>query len=169
MKDCPCGMNFPYTDCCGPLIRGVSFADTAEDLMRSRYTAYTQGNWDYLTQTTCSDERADESSVKFEKETLEWLGLDILSTRQGNIEDVEGEVTFAAHYSAEGQTEKLHETSKFIKENGRWMYSEKKSTVHTVVSPASSNKPVRRSAAKVGRNEPCPCGSGKKYKKCCAP
>ena len=48
MKDCPCGTGFPYTDCCGPLIRGVGHADTAEDLMRSRFTAFALGHWDYL-------------------------------------------------------------------------------------------------------------------------
>lgn len=106
MKDCRCGMSFPYTDCCGPLIRGVSFADTAEDLMRSRYTAYTQGNWDYLIQTTCSEERPHKSTADFEKEGIEWQGLDILDTRQGGREDVEGEVTFVARYTEAGEAQK---------------------------------------------------------------
>ena len=167
MKDCRCGMNFPYTDCCAPLIRGAVFADTAEDLMRSRYTATTQGNWDYLIQTTCAEERADKSPADFEKEGIEWQGLEILDTRQGEREDEAGEVTFVARYTVAGEAKKLQETSKFIKENGRWMYSEKQSTVHA--DPAAARKPVKRSAAKVGRNAPCPCGSGKKYKKCCAP
>lgn len=169
MKDCRCGMSFPYTDCCGPLIRGVGFADTAEDLMRSRYTAYTQGNWDYLIKTTCSEERATKSPADFEKEGIEWLGLDILGTRQGERDDEAGEVTFVARYTEAGEARKFQETSKFIKENGRWMYSEKQSTVHTAAAPTPSHKPVKRKSAKVGRNAPCPCGSGKKYKKCCAP
>ena len=59
MKDCPCGSNFPYTDCCGPLIRGTSFADTAEDLMRSRYTAFTENNWEYLVLTSHPKEKKE--------------------------------------------------------------------------------------------------------------
>ncbi|TDJ58154.1 MAG: hypothetical protein E2O41_06625 [Nitrospina sp.] len=165
MKDCRCGMSFPYTDCCGPLIRGAIFADTAEDLMRSRYTATTQGNWDYLIQTTCADERPHKSPADFEKGDIEWLGLEILGTRQGERHDAAGEVTFVARYREAGEANELQETSKFIKENGRWMYSEKQSTVHA--APTPSRQPVKRSSAKVGRNAPCPCGSGKKYKKCC--
>ena len=65
MKDCPCGLQSPYADCCGPLVRGTGYADTAEDLMRSRYTAYTQRNWDYLIQTTHSSERSGKNRESF--------------------------------------------------------------------------------------------------------
>ena len=62
MKDCPCGSDFPYTDCCGPLIRGTGFADTAEDLMRSRYTAFAKQNWEYLVLTSHPEEKKEMAS-----------------------------------------------------------------------------------------------------------
>ena len=55
MEDCPCGTGFLYTDCCGPLIRGLSNADTAEDLMRARFSAFSKGTWDYLEKTRYPD------------------------------------------------------------------------------------------------------------------
>jgi len=171
MKDCPCGLNFPFTDCCGPLIRGVSYADTAEDLMRSRFTAYVEKNWNYLIQTTCADERAGKSAEALAEsnQDTEWLRLEIMGSEQGGVEDQEGEVSFAAYYQdAEGE-KVLRETSKFFREDGRWRYSENESTVHPqkVASAAGPAKPFVREGTKVGRNDPCPCGSGKKYKKCC--
>ena len=169
MKDCPCGLNAPFADCCGPLIRGSGYADTAEDLMRSRYSAYTQMNWDYLIETTHSSERAELSRKTFEKwKGIEWLKLEVLGSRKGGIEDDEGEVRFAAFYQEDDEEHTLSETSKFLKENGRWTYCQKQSTVHRKVHD-EPQKPVVRDTPKVGRNDPCPCGSGKKYKKCCAP
>ena len=77
-------------------------------------------------------------------------------------------VTFGATVKLEDENEKvLKETSKFLKENGRWVYSESESIVHPQKVSASSKKPFVRKQTKVGRNEPCPCGSGKKFKKCC--
>ena len=84
MKDCPCGLQSPYADCCGLLIRGTGYADTAEDLMRSRYTAYTLRNWDYLIQTTHSSERSEKSRKTFEKwgKAVEWLKLEVLGSKK---------------------------------------------------------------------------------------
>ena len=171
MKDCPCGFNFPYTDCCGPLIRGTSFADTAEDLMRSRYTAFAQKNWEYLVLTSHPEEKKEmarlESSLV--DQGAEWKRLEIVGTRQGGIEDNEGQVDFIANYIKDGTPQTLGESSRFYKINGRWVYSRKDSTLSPVPT-ASVIKPKTfiREEAKVGRNDPCPCGSGKKYKKCCA-
>lgn len=175
MKDCPCGLESPYTDCCGRLIRGSGYADTAEDLMRSRYSAFALQEWDYLVSTLCSAERAKKTASDFEKGSgdLQWEKLEIHGTRQGGREDDEGKVEFAAHYSESGDEFSIHETAHFFKEDGRWVYSEKKSNSHVHAAGDSCGhshepkKPVVRESAKVGRNDPCPCDSGKKYKKCC--
>ena len=175
MKDCPCGLDSPYTDCCGRLIRGAGYADAAEDLMRSRYTAFVLKEWDYLVNTLCADERSKKTAAEFEKGSrhLQWQKLEIHGTRQGGPEDNEGQVEFAAHYTENGDAKSLHETAHFLKEKGRWGYSEKlsKSHVHAAGEPCGHShepqKPVVREGAKVGRNDPCPCGSGKKFKKCC--
>ena len=170
MKDCPCGSNFPYTDCCGPLIRCTSFADTAEDLMRSRYTAFTENNWEYLVLTSHPEEK--KAMARLESDLVDqgakWKKLEILDTSKGGMQDSEGQVDFVAHYIKDGTPQTLRESSRFYKINGRWVYSRKDSTLPPV--PGSAKTPPKtfiRDDAKVGRNDPCPCGSGKKYKKCC--
>ena len=83
MEECPCGTEFPYTDCCGPLIRGTSPADTAEDLMRSRFTAFAKGLGDYLEQTKYPDgqELSAWHKAKFMHDDISWEKLDILNVR----------------------------------------------------------------------------------------
>ena len=168
MKDCPCGLQSPYTDCCGPLIRGTGYADTAEDLMRSRYTAYTQRNWDYLIATMHSSERSDKSRKSFDPwgKGVKWLKLEVQDSKKGGVQDEDGEVSFVAFYREDDEEHALRETSTFLKEDGRWTYSEKRSTIHRKDHDAPLI-PVKREGPKVGRNDPCPCGSGKKFKKCC--
>ena len=170
MKDCPCGSNFPYTDCCGPLIRGTSFADTAEDLMRSRYTAFTENNWEYLVLTSHPEEKKEMARLEstLVDQGAKWKRLEITRISKGGREDNEGQVDFVAHYVKAGISEALRESSKFYKINGHWVYS-RKDSILSPVSVISMEKPktVIRDKAKVGRNDPCPCGSGKKYKKCC--
>ncbi|MFQ5443820.1 MAG: YchJ family metal-binding protein [Nitrospinales bacterium] len=168
MKDCPCGTGFPYTDCCGPLIRGVGFSDTAEELMRSRFTAFAKGQWDYLEQTRYpgDGELEDGRYSNLTHDGISWKKLEIFDVRKGGAFDESGEVSFVACYTENGEEKKLHETSKFIKENGRWYYSERQSKI-AAPDPAPPAKPFVRNQPKVGRNDPCPCGSGKKFKKCC--
>lgn len=165
MGECPCGLGFTYTDCCGPMIRGVGAADTAEDLLRSRYTAYTKKNWDYLIQTTHSTERPEREDFARWGDAVRWKRLEIVGSRKGGREDSEGEVSFVAYYSEGGEDKTLQESSKFRKENGRWYYCAKES--RTPSPKSRSSKPFTRSHEKVGRNDPCSCGSGKKFKKCC--
>ncbi len=170
MKDCPCGSNFPFTDCCAPLIRGTGFPDTAEDLMRSRYTAFAQENWEYLVLTSHPEEKKE--MARLDPDLIEdgviWQKLEILGTRAGGADDSEGQVDFASYYIKEGIEHTLRESSRFYKVNGRWVYSRKDSTLPPVpVSPQTKPKTFIRDTAKIGRNDPCPCGSGKKYKKCC--
>ena len=170
MKDCPCGSNFPYTDCCGPLIRCTSFADTAEDLMRSRYTAFTENNWEYLVLTSHPEEKKEMARLESNlvDQGAKWKKLEILNTSKGGMQDSEGQVDFVAHYIKDGTPQTLRESSRFYKINGRWVYSRKDSTLPPVPgSTKQKPKTFTRDHAKVGRNDACPCGSGKKYKKCC--
>ena len=168
MQECPCGSVFPYTDCCGILIRGTTVADTAEDLMRSRYTAHVVKEWDYLVQTRRSDERKDLQDLATANKGVEWKKLEVWHSHKGGQADEEGEVTYSATFEKDGKTETLKETAIFLKEKGRWVYCGERSQPK-ITPPKSSRsaKPFVRTGAKVGRNDPCPCGSGKKHKKCC--
>lgn len=175
MKECPCGAGFPYTDCCGPLIRGATFADTAEDLMRSRYTAYTKGEWEYLEQTRHHQDLQETIFTRsnLRSEEICWNKLEILKIEKGGAFDETGKVHFIAHYSENGEPKTLQENSAFLKEKGRWYYSQLKSKVIPASRKPSlskskiPSKPLVRNQPKIRRNEPCPCGSEKKYKKCC--
>ena len=170
MKDCPCGSDFPFTDCCGPLIRGTGFPDTAEDLMRSRYTAFAQKNWEYLVITSHPEEKKEMAKLgpDLVEDGVVWKKLEIVDTRAGGQNDSEGQVNFVAHFVKDGSDQTLRESSRFYKVNGRWVYSRKDSTLPPVSDPTKEKpKTFVRNEAKVGRNDPCPCGSGKKFKKCC--
>jgi SEC-C motif-containing protein len=160
MKTCPCGSGLPYSGCCEPYITGGKSPLTAEALMRSRYTAYVEHAIDYIVETCSQDEkdRIDISQTKNWSEKSKWLGLKILSTEKGGPGDTEGVVEFEAVYEVDKLREVHHEKAKFKKHDGRWLYLEGDVKPNTVV----------RMGPKVGRNEPCPCGSGKKYKLCCA-
>lgn len=167
MKECPCGAGFPYTDCCGPLIRGIVQADTAEDLMRARFTAYAKGEREYLDRTRHPGEGEPmKPGPNLQQKGIVWTKLEILDSRNGGPFDAEGDVSFVAHYRENGEDKILQETSKFIRENGRWLYSEQQSKTAPTVQPPTS-LPFVRDQPKVGRNDPCPCGSKRKYKKCC--
>lgn len=156
-EKCPCGSTLSFAKCCGPLIKGTSPAPTAESLMRSRYSAYTKGEIDYLYATTHPDFRKgyDHEGTRKWAESSEWLGLEIVSSRGGG-EDALGEVEFIASFSESGTESAHHELGKFRKLEGVWYFTEGKMV---------TSKPII--STKVGRNEPCPCGSNSKYKKCC--
>ena len=158
MSTCPCGSNTPYTDCCEPVILGTRPAETPEQLMRARYTAYTTVATEFLFETTHPDHRKgyDHDATKVWAETSEWLGLTIVGTKDGGPSDATGEVEFIARFREKGELREHHEMGAFSRMEERWYFTE-----GTMVKP----KPVVSS--KVGRNDPCPCGSGQKYKKCC--
>jgi SEC-C motif domain protein len=153
---CPCGNPLDLEQCCGPLLAGAPAA-SPEALMRSRYTAYVLGDIDHIVRTHLASpgEEVDRAAVeRFSKES-EWRGLTIVSTEGGGPDDTEGRVEFIARYRAGGQDHAHHERAIFRKTD-RWMFVD-----GTQVKPP----PVRRED-KPGRNDPCPCGSGKKYKRC---
>lgn len=160
MSNCHCGREVDFKECCAPLIEGAKKAQTAEELMRSRYSAYVTGAIDYIVQThggRSEDENERENLEAWSRES-EWMGLEVLSTDQGGAEDKTGEVEFKAHYKVDGQEHTHHEKAEFKKQDGTWFFVDGK------IVPAQ----IKRGQPKVGRNEPCPCGSGKKFKKCCA-
>ena len=157
---CPCGSELEYTDCCEPLITGERKAKTAEALMRSRYSAYVVGDIKYLGDTLDSKGREDfdfDATREWSKDT-EWKSLEIVAVEDGGAEDERGFVEFIARYEMDGQLLEHHERALFAKNDGRWEFVEGR---------VIGRDPYRREAPKVGRNDPCPCGSGKKYKKCC--
>jgi len=156
---CPCGSKREFSSCCEPYIRGGANPPSPEALMRARYTAYTTGDIDFI-ESTHSLEKRDgmdvEETRKWSRES-EWLGLEILGTKGGGPGDTEGTVEFKAVYSQNHMKNVHHEVSTFKKVGDKWYFEDGKVIPVTVV----------RNEAKVGRNDPCPCGSGKKYKQCC--
>lgn len=157
---CPCGSGLELTACCGPILAGEP-APTAEALMRSRYTAYATGHVEHLRRSLDTRWQAafDEKATREWSENAQWQGLTILSVKGGGENDAEGEVEFIVAYHMEGKDQKMRERSKFKRRNGEWYYFDGK--VKALEDPVVTQGP------KVGRNDPCPCGSGKKYKKCC--
>jgi len=161
MELCPCCSEKKYIDCCFPIIKGERKAQTAEELMRSRYSAHAKHEIDYILNSTHPDKRNNFNIKSSQEWSLksEWLGLEIKNTIDGNISDMEGYVEFIAKFKYKDLPQTLHEKSFFKKDNDTWFYFDGKPVPAKQVSNAS----------KIGRNEPCPCGSGKKFKKCCGP
>lgn len=158
MAKCPCGSKKNYNECCEAVIKNTS-ATTALALMRSRYTAYQSGKANYILDTTHAKTKAQhnlESIAKWSRENT-WVKLEVISVEHGRINDDQGIVEFKAYYTdKEGNAQVHHEKSIFLKENKKWYY----------VEGGFNPQPVDLSK-KVSRNDPCPCGSGKKHKKCC--
>ena len=158
MTPCPCGSRNIFAACCGAVLGGRPAA-TAEALMRSRYSAFVVGDVDYLQRTS-----AGEAALKFDRAALlrampdtEWLGLEITGTEGGMERDDAGTVTFRARFRENGRLQVLAERSEFRRIGGEWRYCRGEVVPEPAPAPAS---------AKVGRNDPCPCGSGRKFKKC---
>ena len=140
---CICGNELDYENCCGKFIQGLCKPDTALELMRSRYSAYVLKDGQYLYDTCSSKLKNIEDIENIKEQSTQWLSLKIHSFTQN-------EVVFSAYYKEEQKIEVLKEHSFFINENG-WKYDAGKLM-----------------ESKIERNEICPCGLGKKYKKCCA-
>lgn len=112
---CPCDSQLPYDACCGPLLTTERLAMTAEELMRSRYTAYVYGNREHLWRTWHPKTRPETVTVD---PNTEWTGLTVHDVVAGEPEDRTGVVEFAATYKG-GM---VHERSRFEKRAGRWFY-----------------------------------------------
>lgn len=150
---CPCCSGKPYSDCCGPFINGENIPNNPEALMRSRYTAYSQANIDYIAQTMKGPAAKDfnKAEAKQWATAVKWLGLKVITTK---TDQSKGWVEFIASYSHDNTLQDIHELSEFHLEKGTWYYVDGKT-----FSAENKNS--------TGRNESCPCGSNKKFKKCC--
>ncbi|KAA2255959.1 hypothetical protein F0L68_27615 [Solihabitans fulvus] len=115
---CPCGLGGSYGECCGRLHAGQA-APTAESLMRSRFSAFAVGDAPYLLRSWHSSTRP--ASLEFDEE-LSWVRLDVLGRTGGGLFEAEGTVEFRAHYRDGGRPGDLHEHSRFLREDGRWVY-----------------------------------------------
>ncbi len=156
---CFCGSGKPLSECCDPIIQGTAPARTPEELMRARFTAHCQRNYTFLVDSTHPDHRegVSEEEISQWASHVDWTALEVHSATPGATDD-EGEVSFTAHYTIKDIPQELREDSTFAKVDGKWLYVDGR--VH-------GQEPYQREQPKTGRNEPCPCGSGKKYKKCC--
>ena len=157
---CPCKSGKSFGDCCGPIIAGTAKAPTAEALMRARYSSYVTGDVMFLKTSAVKavQDEFDEASSRAWSKAASWHGLEIIKTEKGGEGDATGVVEFRAIYTANGEFCNHHEVSTFVKESDGWKFEDGELVGET---------PEKRESPKVGRNDPCPCGSGKKYKKCC--
>ena len=146
---CPCGSALEYSLCCQPYLSGDRAAPVPSQLMRSRYCAFVMKDANYLITTWHPSCQASAFRADIEAgfANTEWLGLTVYEESAGRHDD-EGFVSFVARFHEQGRQGAIIERSRFLKEQGRWYYID-------------GTRPV------IGRNDPCPCGSGKKFKKCC--
>ncbi len=117
-QSCFCGSVFPFTQCCEPILVGDQKAVTAEVLMRSRYSAYATHNADYLIATTHSSTRATHSKneILYWATSNQWQRLEIIRVTTNTVE-------FKAFYfNPNKELQVHHEHSRFVEENGEWMY-----------------------------------------------
>ena len=157
---CPCGSGQEYAQCCQPLIEGARAADTAEALLRSRFSAYARQQVDYILDTVAHSQRHqhEPGAIRSWARNATWHRLEILDIQGGGLEDTEGRIEFIAHYTEKQVRKRHHELAHFHKIDGRWyFYDGSAPRIHQHV----------RERPKVGGHDPCLCGSGLKYKRCC--
>jgi SEC-C motif-containing protein len=120
-KSCPCDPSRAYTQCCGRFIDGGQRPETAEQLMRSRYSAFALGREDYLLLTWHDSTRPPVLDLA-RAPVPKWLGLSIVRCEAGGPTDDDGVVDFVARFKVGGKAERLHEVSRFRREAGQWFY-----------------------------------------------
>lgn len=154
-EPCPCGSGQAFSACCEPVIALRGSASTALQLMRSRYSAFARGDARHIlashqdSMATISPEKIRHLQAELHEQN--WLALRILDSHQGSESDTHGTVEFCAFYrTRNGRVEQLHEHSRFVRDESGWLYVD-----------GDPLPPVA-----MGRNDPCWCGSGRKYKKC---
>lgn len=156
MNVCPCDPQSSFEQCCGPFITDGLSAPTPEALVRSRYSAFAMRTLDYIERTHAPEVRDDFNRAEAERiaKDLDWQGLDIVSTTS----QVDGvDVEYVIRIRQSNRIVSKSSISRFRQEDGEWL----------LVSSRSGQKVADQRLVKVGRNDPCTCGSGKKYKKCC--
>ncbi len=123
-QNCPCGTSENYQACCGEIHKSIKKATTAEQLMRSRYSAFVMAKGDYLMESHHSSTRviSDKEAIIDWAKSVSWIRLEVIETTQGKEKDNKGTVTFNAYYYENGKVNVLNEKSDFVKENGHWVY-----------------------------------------------
>lgn len=158
---CYCGEKVNFKECCQPIINGDRVAQTPNELMRSRYSAYATKNACYIFATYASSQQANNqvTDIKAWAEETTWLSLTVHTASELTIEQASENsietVQFTATYINAHAIYSMTELSRFLIENNQWRYLDGEVNAH---------KKIR----KIKSNEPCPCLSGKKYKRCCA-
>lgn len=158
MSNCPCNGPKSYADCCQRIHNGAQKAETAQELMRARYTAHAKSNVEFIVATTHISKRKDIdlNDLLIWCKSTNWEKLEVLSALKGEAKDEEGKVEFKAYYKQNNRQHCHHELSYFKKEKGLWYFVDGEQPMTAKVKKL-----------KIGRNSPCSCGSGKKYKQCC--
>lgn len=156
-KPCPCGTGKKYGECCLPIIKKQKPAADAEQLMRSRFSAHVARDYEHLHRT-----HLESSKEPFEADPegaggTNWTRLKIISHEKGLKPDF-AYVDFTAYFVENDEEKALHEKAEFQNIDGTWFY---------IRAVRQGPAPIKKTAVTVGRNDPCPCGSGKKYKQCC--
>lgn len=156
-ETCPCGSGASFADCCEPIIKGTRESETAEQLIRARYSAFVTHAIDFIVASTHSRTRKeiDLTFIREWSETSTWHGLEIIEVKQVN--ENKAFVSFEAQFTQHGEDQHHREKSLFERENGQWRF---------VTGEELKNPTVRYETPPPGRNDPCPCGSGRKFKKC---
>ena len=117
---CPCQSGKSFAECCAPVIAGEVPAESAEALMRSRYTAFTQSNEAYLLESWHQSTRPTTLDLAGGEPAPKWIGLQVRQHLQTG--DNTAIVEFVARYRVGGRAHRLHETSRFVREERRWYY-----------------------------------------------
>ncbi len=148
MEVCPCYSGKKFQDCCEPFLAGKKIPTKPEELMRSRYAAYSRADIDYIANTMRGPASLgfDPEQAKQWAKQIQWHELKVIRSITKN--ENEATVEFIARYAINGNADVIYEISEFHYDDGHWYYFDG-------VTP------------KVGRNDTCPCGSTKKFKKCC--
>lgn len=150
---CYCNSGLKYENCCHPYHKGDAFPPNAEALMRSRYSAYVTGQHQYICDTYSEDKRRTLNAQEIANDSVgvNWLHLLVEEHRES---PPTATVTFKAFYAYKGKLHLLHERSNFTQNDNQWFY------VDGVFLEGNGR-------IKLSKNEPCFCGSGKKFKVCC--
>jgi SEC-C motif-containing protein len=156
-QPCPCGSKQKYSACCLPILKQEKPAANAEQLMRSRFTAHVARDYAHLHRTVLETSKEPYVEDPQAGPTNNWTRLVIHSHEHGPKPDF-STVDFTAYFLENDVERAFHEKAEFQKIDGTWLY-----TKALRQGPA----PIKATKKEVGRNDPCPCGSGKKYKQCC--
>ena len=147
---CPCGQG-SYAACCQPLHAGLAQAQSAQQLMRSRYSAFAKQEIDYIVKTTALGQQPalDVPAIADWSKSNRWLRLEIIQANE-KLDKTHAQVEFKAYYHDGQQAQAHHEVSHFVRQGGAWYFLDPTAALQT------------------GMKQPCICASGKKFKQCCA-